>query len=84
MAKTKIENSKNSKDLHKHFFHKNLPLKKTLYLVFVSTAVISFWRGLWGIMDIYLFPDNYELSLWVSLIFAVIALQLTHHLNKIT
>ena len=52
--------------------------EKRLYAILVAFAVIAFWRGAWGLMDEYLFPANYELSLWVSLVFGLIILLFTH------
>ncbi|OWF41227.1 uncharacterized protein LOC110462754 [Mizuhopecten yessoensis] len=31
----------------------------------ISTCVVFFWRGTWGIFDAYLYPDNMELSAWI-------------------
>jgi hypothetical protein len=38
-----------------------------LYLVGV-VGVVSMWRGLWQLMDIYLWPDNPKRSNWTSFI----------------
>jgi len=38
-----------------------------LYLVAV-VAIVAMWRGLWGLMDIYLWPNNPKRSNWVSFI----------------
>lgn len=38
-----------------------------IYLVAV-VAVVMMWRGLWGLMDIYLWPNNPKRSNWVSFI----------------
>ena len=38
-----------------------------LYLVAV-VAVVAMWRGLWGLLDIYLWPKNPKRSNWVSFI----------------
>jgi hypothetical protein len=48
-----------------------------LYLVAV-TAVVAMWRGLWGLMDIYLWPSNPKRSNMASFIigFIVIAVAL--------
>lgn len=54
--------------------------EKRIYAVVVAFAVIAFWRGCWGLMDEYLFPANYELSLWISLIVGIIVLMATHHI----
>lgn len=39
-----------------------------LHILFVAMAVILFWRGAWGLMDMYLFPDNPLVSYIVSLV----------------
>ncbi len=48
-----------------------------LYLIGV-VAVVAMWRGLWGLMDIYLWPNNPKRSNWASFIigFALIAVVL--------
>ena len=38
-----------------------------IYLVAV-VVVIMMWRGLWGLMDEYLWPNNRKLSYWVTFI----------------
>ena len=38
-----------------------------LYLVAV-VGVVAMWRGLWQLMDIYLWPQNPKRSNWVSFI----------------
>jgi hypothetical protein len=34
----------------------------------IGLSVVAFWRGATGIMGIYLFPNNNEISYWVSMI----------------
>jgi len=34
--------------------------------IFIGPLGIFFWRGLWGNMDVYLFEDNPELSIFLS------------------
>jgi len=48
-----------------------------LYLVAV-TAVVAMWRGLWGLMDVYLWPNNPKRSNLASFIigFVIIAIAL--------
>lgn len=55
---------------------------QTVFAVVIAFAVISFWRGVWGLMDEYLFPDNYQLSLWASLILGLAILVATHYVTK--
>ena len=44
------------------------------FIVIASLAIVGFWRGVWGLMDIYLFPKNNILSLITSIIFGMIIL----------
>jgi len=53
-----------------------------IFSILIAFAVVSFWRGIWGLMDEYLFPGNYELSLWISLIIGVLILFLTDYITK--
>lgn len=53
-----------------------------LFAVLIAFAVISFWRGVWGLLDEYLFPANYELSLWISLVVGLAILVATHYAPK--
>lgn len=48
--------------------------KKISFAILVGFAVISFWRGVWGLLDLYLFPKNHELSFWFSIIIGIIIL----------
>jgi len=48
----------------------------------IGLSVVAFWRGAWGIMDTYLFPNNYELSSWVSILIGLIILYFTHYWTK--
>jgi hypothetical protein len=56
--------------------------RKVFFAVIIAFAVISFWRGVWGLMDIYLFPKNILLSLWISVIIGIIILIFTRHTIK--
>ena len=47
---------------------------KTIGALVIAFAVISFWRGLWGLWDVYVFPGNYVLSLWVSVVVGLMIL----------
>ena len=37
-----------------------------IFYVVAVVAVVMMWRGLWGLMDIYLWPNNPKRSNWVS------------------
>ena len=47
----------------------------TWFYIILAFAVVCFWRGVWGLLDLYLLPSNSELSFWVSLIlgFSILA-----------
>ncbi|XP_060078315.1 uncharacterized protein LOC132557804 [Ylistrum balloti] len=32
----------------------------------IAALVVFFWRGTWDMLDLFLLPTNYELSLWIS------------------
>jgi len=53
-----------------------------LFALIIGFAVVSFWRGTWGILDMYLLPNNYELSSWISMISGLIVLSITHYVVK--
>lgn len=46
-----------------------------LYLVAV-VAVVAMWRGLWGLMDIYLWPKNPKRSNWASFLIGFVIITL--------
>jgi len=56
--------------------------KRVVFTIIVAFAIIAFWRGAWGLMDIYLFPKNHPLSLIVSLVMGILILYFTNHLIK--
>lgn len=53
-----------------------------LFSILIAFAVISFWRGVWGLMDLYLLPENPQLSIWISLIVGLTILGITHYTAK--
>jgi hypothetical protein len=54
-------------------FHKN-KFKGLIIVIVAALAIISFWRGVWGLMDIYLLPNNHSLSLIISVLIGLILL----------
>lgn len=50
--------------------------------IVVGMAVVMFWRGMWGMLDLYLFPSNPLLSYSTSLIAGLLILFVTHKLYK--
>ncbi len=64
------------------FFKKLEKKNKILFTIIISLAVISFWRGSWGLMDYVLFPNNEVLSYVFSLIIGVLLLVYTGYATK--
>jgi len=58
------------------------PLNQLFFALVIGFAVISFWRGIWGLLDVYLFPDHYILSLWISVFLGVLILIATDYATK--
>jgi hypothetical protein len=51
----------------------------TLLLAF---AIVSFWRGIWGLMDLYLLPNNPSLSFSLSAVIGIgIIYSVKHKIN---
>ncbi|OGK16324.1 hypothetical protein A2774_05270 [Candidatus Roizmanbacteria bacterium RIFCSPHIGHO2_01_FULL_39_12c] len=44
----------------------------------VGIGLVSLWRGIWGLMDLYIIPENYLLSYVFSTVFGIVILYLTH------
>ena len=38
-----------------------------LYFIVIGIAIVAFWRGIWGILDLYLFPNDELLSYLTSI-----------------
>ena len=55
-------------------------LKKISYTILIAFAIVSFWRGIWGLMDLYLFPNSHTLSLLVSVFIGLVILYFTKHI----
>ncbi|MBI2039848.1 hypothetical protein HYT18_02135 [Candidatus Microgenomates bacterium] len=51
---------------------------KYLYYLLLGIALVLFWRGFWGLMDLYLFPQNQFLSYLLSIAGALMVLFFTH------
>ena len=43
-------------------------------IIIASLAIVSFWRGVWGLLDIYLFPANKILSCIASILIGLLIL----------
>lgn len=52
--------------------------------ILIGSAVVLFWRGMWGIIDLYLLPQNESLSYIVSTILGIFVLIIHHGISKIS
>ena len=57
-------------------------IREVFHTITVAFAIILFWRGVWGLMDIYLFPENYLLSSIASILIGIIILYSTKKLTE--
>lgn len=57
-------------------------LKKVGFTILIAFAIVSFWRGVWGLMDLYLLPENEVASYAVSVAIGILILYLTKNLVK--
>jgi len=55
---------------------------KVWTILIAALAIVSFWRGVWGLMDLYLFPENLALSFGVSIIFGLVILWMIRKRRK--
>jgi len=46
----------------------DLPVANLILYLVAVVAVVAMWRGLWQLMDIYLWPKNPKRSNWASFI----------------
>ncbi len=57
-------------------------ITKLFYAILIGFAVVSFWRGAWGLMDEFFFANNYLYSSITSFFLGIIILILTHKITK--
>ena len=65
-----------------HRARKLKSFEQLIFTLLIAFAVIAVWRGLKGIMDLYLFPNNLVLSYSTSMIMGLIILYVTHYWTK--
>lgn len=56
-----------------------------LSTILIAGAIIMFWRGVWGLMDVYIFPDDLPLSYAVSFLISVLLyiFIVRHHVKRL-
>lgn len=55
-------------------------IRRISYTILIAFAIVSFWRGVWGMMDTYLFPNNEILSFSISVLIGLVILYFTKHI----
>ena len=48
----------------------------------IIVGVVMLWRGLWGVLDLFLFPNDFLKSSLISLIFGLVILYYSHNLTE--
>ncbi len=57
-------------------------IKEVSQTLLIAFAIVLFWRGMWGLLDIYLYPHNLVLSYAISIAAGVVILYATQNLLK--
>lgn len=47
-------------------------ISRRFMIIFDFIGVIMLWRGVWGLMDVFLFPGNYILSYSASILLGAV------------
>lgn len=55
-------------------YRKILGKFSNLHAIITAVALIMLWRGVWGLMDNYLFPENPDLSFVFSILAGLLIL----------
>lgn len=58
------------------FKKKSSHLKKSIYYLITGIGIVVFWRGIWGLADVYLYPEKPALSYIISLFAGMLILYL--------
>jgi hypothetical protein len=52
------------------------------FAIIIGFAVIAYWRGIWDLLDLYLFPNDRVVSYTISVIVGLLILLFTKHLKR--
>lgn len=56
-----------------HKKYKHLPkIKKTLRILIDFVGILILWRGTWGLLDLFIFPNNQLYSYLTSIVLGII------------
>ena len=53
---------------------KKTTLTDVLIILISAIAIVSIWRGVWNLMDLYLIPENFVISQIASIMFGILML----------
>ncbi|MBU2576832.1 MAG: hypothetical protein KKF50_03860 [Nanoarchaeota archaeon] len=53
---------------------KRVNLFDVLFILIASIAIVGFWRGVWHLMDIFVFPNNYIWSAITTILAGILIL----------
>lgn len=53
--------------------------REVLITICLVVAIVSLWRGIWGLSDKYLFQENEVLSYFASIVIGLIILGYAHY-----
>jgi len=59
---------------HKHYKRFIEMPHPILNSILIGTAIVLFWRGMWGVLDMYLFPNNDAVSYAISTLLGILVL----------
>ena len=62
--------------------HFKKDISEVTHVMLTALAIIMFWRGIWGLMDVYLFPGNFILSHVLSIIIGILILYSTENFRE--
>lgn len=60
----------------------HLTTTHVLYAILIGTSMIMLWRGVWGLLDKYFFPQNQSVSYGLSVVIGLLILFFTGKIVK--
>ncbi len=65
-----------------HRIQKLKPFKQAIFSLLIGCAVVTFWKGVWGLLEVYLHMGSQEINSWVALFIGLFILAITHYWTK--
>lgn len=57
-------------------------VQQIIISLIVGVSIVAFWRGLWGLFDMYISPSDPTVRFWFLFISGFVVLVGTHHAVK--